>query len=134
MLSFKHKEIDIVLRNETGTAYVGSVMSTFTTIRHSLEFELTTRSHFSRLFIKAKRPFTIKTSNLNLNRFLSENESLKKLEEIASATKFAPHIKGFYEGSIFKLKVDYHLEFSNWQQVIEPLFNFYKDFIDRFST
>ena len=133
-LTLEHSEIGIILLNETGTAYVGSVSSSFKTVKHSLDFSINTNTHFSRVFSRSKLPFKIKSSNLNLNAFLRDNQNLKRLETIANKTKFEPYIRGSYEENLFQLKVDYHLQFSDWQHVIEPLLDFYKDFIEEFSA
>lgn len=128
---YNNSEIKII--NNTGYHYSGTISSKFKTVLHSLELNLTTRTHFSRVFSKSKSPFKIKVKNLNLKAFLEQSKSFEELEHIAATTKFEPFISGLYKDGLFVLNTKYHLQFQDWQQVLEPLIMFYKEFIDEFA-
>ncbi len=133
ILDLSYKECPIKIKNTTGTAYYGLITSKILTNNKPLEFELTTRSHLSTLFWRKNDRFKIETDYTTLNQFLKNSTSLSKLNQIAKKTKFHPLIKGEFQSDGYKLTTKYHLEFSDWTQVLVPLINFYKEFIDKFQ-
>lgn len=69
----------------------------------------------------------------NLNHFLKKNIALNQLNLIAQNTAFSPAISGKYSDNTYFIITKYHLQFSNWTQVLEPIIEFYKTCIDEFG-
>jgi hypothetical protein len=130
-LSYKNRIINI--RNSTGTYFAGRVSSKITKPSESLEFEVTTRSHFSSLFKRNKDRFKLKTKNINIDSFLKHSTGFAELCAIAKDTVFEPTILGQNTDDDFELITEYHLQFSSWWEVIKPIIQFYKEFIDKFE-
>lgn len=133
VLKINHKGHDITIINETGTSFVANITASFPVSRTSLDFDLTTKSHLSTLFSRTKERFKLNSSNANIIAFIKHNEGLKQLNLLAKETTFAPNINGNYSNSNYILKTEYHLQFSDWTQVIEPFIQFYRTFIDEFG-
>ncbi|MFY7671782.1 hypothetical protein ACOSP6_11910 [Tenacibaculum sp. MEBiC06402] len=125
---YKGRAIDI--KNTTG-APVGSVTCNFDKQKDDLNFSMHTRDVFISLFFKGSR-FKFKNSSPNINRFFRNSNSFTQLKEIAKTTAFEPSIIGEHQNNNYQLKFLYSLKFDNWSQVIEPILNFYKEFIDEF--
>lgn len=132
-LSLSYKDRIIHIRNATGTYFVGKVMSKITQPKASLEFEITTRSHFSSLFTRNKEHFRFKAQNKTINSFLRQSVGFSQLRLIAKHTVFEPTIIGKNSDDGFQIVIEYHLQFNNWWTVIKPITLFYKEFIDRFG-
>ena len=133
LLKIDHKGNEITILNETGTSFVAKVMCQFSVSEKTLDFELDTRSHLSTLFSRKKNRFKITGKNPNLDLFFYHNDALRKLNDIAGATCFEPHITGKYNNKSYELATKYHLQFEDWTQVLEPLIDFHKTFIDEFG-
>jgi hypothetical protein len=127
-IRYEGRIIDI--KNTTG-APVGTVTCNFGKQKNDLEFSMTTRDVFISIFFKGSR-FKFKNSSPNIDRFFSNSDSFKQLEEITKKTAFEPSIIGEHQNNNYQLKFLYSLKFDNWVQVIEPIINFYKEFIDEF--
>ncbi|WP_452601044.1 hypothetical protein [Pontimicrobium sp. MEBiC06410] len=132
-LKISHKGHDIIIINETGTSYAARITTQFLVSKQSLNFKLTTKSHLSTLFSKTKERFKLKSPNPNMLSFIKNNESMQLLNTIANNTLFEPSITGYYNKTHYTLETKYHVQFSDWTQVIEPLIHFYRTFIDEFS-
>ncbi|OAB81558.1 hypothetical protein [Cochleicola gelatinilyticus] len=133
LLMVDYKGYTIKIKNETGFSYHGIITCEMKTNGKPLEFELTTRSNFSSLFRRNKERFQINARHLNVEAFLKQSDILKELEQVARKDLFEPTITGVYDGSIFRLTTKYHLQFSDWTQVLEPFISFYKQWIDKYT-
>ncbi len=131
-LTLEYRGRTINISNSTGTYFVGRIDCIISNSKESFEFEMTTRSHFSNLFSRKKDQFKLVSQNINVEVFLGNSVGLSKLKTIAKNTLFEPTIFGQNVGNTFQLITEYHLQFSDWPQVIQPLILFYKEFIDRF--
>lgn len=132
IIKFVYQGCEVVIINKTGYNYYGNVISKFKATKTSLGFDLYTKSHFARLFSRKKEQFKIESIDENLNHLLNKSPALKELAKIAKNTVFEPMIIGTYVNDYYELRTEYHLQFSNWTQVLEPLIAFYKEFIDTF--
>ncbi len=131
-LHIPYKGKTIKIKNTTG-APVGMVTCDFGEIRDSLAFEMVTRDIFISLFLRGHR-FKFKHSSPNIDRFFKSSPSIKDLKRITKETAFEPTIIGTNENKTYQLKFHYSLKFENWHLVINPIINFYKDFIDEFDS
>ena len=129
-----YKSSEIIIDNKTGFEFVGNVSCWFKPTHNSLSLNLSTKTHINRIFSRAKNPFKIDVNNYSLDTFLKNSSALKSLETIAKTTKFEPQIIGSNNNGCYHLKTTYHLQFKNWEQALDPLLLFYKDFIDNFSV
>ncbi len=133
LLTLNYKGKKITLYNATGTSYEGRVTTVIGEPKDALTFEMTTRNHFINLFYFNKNRFTVRTKNPNIESFLRNSSALKRLKKIAQDTAFEPRIAGENNKDGFQLIITYHLQFSDWTQVVSPLLQFHKEFIDRFA-
>ncbi len=133
LLKVPHKDYEITIINETGTSFVANITAQFPVTRQSLDFNLTTKSHLSTLFSRTKERFKLNSNTANITSFIKNNESVKQLNTIAKDTLFEPNIIGSYNNGVYTLESKYHVQFSDWTQVIEPLIQFYRTFINEFS-
>lgn len=133
LLGLQYKGRTINISNSTGTYFVGQISCVIFEPKESLEFEMTTRSHFSNLFSRKKDRFKIVSQNVNIGVFMRHSVGLTKLKTIAKDTVFEPTILGQNTENEYQLITEYHLQFKDWPQVIQPLILFYKEFIDRFG-
>ncbi|WP_290701839.1 hypothetical protein [Lacinutrix sp.] len=131
-VEFKYKENEFTIINRTGTAYVGNINCKLSKTIQPIEFELNTISHLKNLFLRKKSRFKIITDNKNLDSFLRKNNALKLLIKIANKENFSPLIR-CKKDELWSISSEYHLEFDNWTQVIEPIIEFYKNLIDEFE-
>ena len=132
-LSLNYKDRIIRITNSTGTTFVGNAVCIVSKPKESLEFEILTRSHFVNLFYRSKDRFKIETQNENIKSFLRQSDGFSKMKIISKDVMFDPTFIGKNTSEGFQLVTEYHLQFNNWWEVVEPLFLFYKEFIDRFD-
>lgn len=132
-LRIGHNNYEINIVNQTGTNYVAYINARFHVTKQSLDFDLTTKTHLSTLFSKTKERFKVKSNNSNIATFIRNDIGLNQLNTLANDTSFAPSINGSYDEGCYVLKSKYHLQFSDWTQVIEPFIQFYRSFIDEFG-
>ncbi len=134
LLKFTYKEVDVIIKNETGTAYYGTIIAKINGAKKSMDFEIETISHFKKLFLRNKNQYRIKAKHNGIKTFLANNQAIKELAEISKKTVFEPYIKGESHETTYSLVTKYHLQFDDWTQVLEPFIKFYKDFIDEFEN
>lgn len=79
LLTLEYNGYTINIKNETGLAYCGLILCTIKANGKPLEFERTTRSHFSTLFRRSKHRFRIKTDYVNVKTFLQQSPAVKEL-------------------------------------------------------
>lgn len=128
-IPYKGHEISII--NKTGTSFVGTYYCTLPLGLKAPDFTIETRSHFSTLFSRNKKKrFKIATDHTKLNTFLEKSTTLNTLNTIAKDHIFEPYIYGINTSTEYQLKIEYHLQFDNWTQVLEPLIAFKKELID----
>ncbi|MGB2684306.1 MAG: hypothetical protein WBC43_04745, partial [Olleya sp.] len=90
-----------------------------------------TTSHLKNLFLHKKSRLNVTTEHSNLKYFLSKNNALNILSEIANKEKFDPNITCQYD-NVWIIETNYHLEFDNWTDPIEPIIELYKNLINHF--
>ncbi|MGG8497856.1 hypothetical protein ACQY1Q_15700 [Tenacibaculum sp. TC6] len=128
-----YKDRKIRVSNKIGVCEVGSVACRICDSKESLKFELTTRSHFRSLFLGKKNRCKLKAENHNIDSFFKNSLSWKELRKMVNETAFMPMFLGENTEEGFSLITEYHMEFPNKEQVVEPLITFYKEFIDVFG-
>ncbi len=52
LLKFTYKEVDVIIKNETGTAYYGTIIAKINGAKKSMNFEIETISHFKKHFYR----------------------------------------------------------------------------------
>ncbi len=129
-LRIPYKDALIYLKNSTGTQFYGIITCVYEVYKPNVEFELSTRSHFSTLFRKNKNRFKLNTSSEAIRAFFKQSKAFQELMDIASNTVFEPAMEGINENLKYKLTTKYSLQFSDWTQSIRPLIRFHKEFVD----
>ncbi|MDY8135705.1 hypothetical protein [Aquimarina sp. 2201CG5-10] len=133
IVKFTYKENQITILNRTGTAYVGEITCTLPSTSRPIQFELSSISHLTNFFLRKKSRLKITSENENIKHFFKNNSALNKLKEIAKKEDFSPLI--YCDPSEErKIIAKYHLEFSDWTEVIEPIIELYKNLADEFEN
>jgi hypothetical protein len=130
-VEFDYEDNHFTIINRTGTAYVATISCELSKASQPIEFEINNISHFTNLFLRKKSRLKIKADNQNIEYFLTKNLNFKRLVEIAERDKFSPVIN-CEKNSEWKIVAEYHLEFDNWIEPIEPIVAMYKDLITEF--
>ena len=131
-LTINYKSKTIKINNQIGTTAVGRVTSLISRKKLDLEFRITTRSHFLNLFYRNNHRFKISTNNnFKVKNLFKNNLTFNQLKKIADTTQFEPTFIGQNNNDGFTVITEYHLQFNNWHEVIQPLILFYKEFIDQ---
>lgn len=130
-LIYKEKHINFI--NKTGTQFYGLVSCDFPEKLKNLEFEITTRSHFTSLFVKNKERIKITTQSAKINSFLKQSSAFRELVQISNNTVFEPWILAKNIEEKYNITTKYSLQFSDWTQSIRPIIKFQKEFIDYFN-
>lgn len=133
LLNLNYKGRTIKIKNATGTYFYGYVQSIILDRQSSKEFKLTTKSHFSNLFSRKKDRFKIQTSSNDIKTFIQTSESVLELRQIAQKDVFEPTIIGINSNGKYELIIEYSLQFNDWPEVIIPIVDFYKAFIDKYG-
>lgn len=94
------------------------------------EFRIKTKGQFWLIFNKTKDKFEIECENSNFKEWLLNRLKILGLDRISRDSLFEPKIFGRKEEGGFEIVTKYHLEFSNKENVIRPLIEFYKALID----
>lgn len=131
-VTFHYKDNCFTIINRTGTAYVGSITCNLSKVLQPIAFEINNISHFKNLFFRRRSRLKISSDNSNISYFILNNEYYKRLEQLAHRDKFDPIITCKPEDT-WDIVTNYHLEFENWTEPIEPIINLYKDLIDEFE-
>ncbi|MBD3863080.1 hypothetical protein [Olleya marilimosa] len=131
-ITFDYKNNPISIINRTGTAYVGIISCELNTTLQPIEFEINNTSHIQNLFLRKKSRLKIKSDNSNINYFLTKNDCINILSQIAKKENFSPVITCKFDG-VWKIEAKYHLEFDNWIEPIEPIIELCKNLIDEFE-
>ena len=131
-ITFDYKNNPFTIINRTGTAYVGTISCELNKILQPIEFEINNTSHFQNLFLRKKSRLKIKSENSNIKYFLTKNNSLNILNQIAKKDDFSPIITCEFDET-WRIVNKYHLEFDNWIEPIEPTIELFKNLIDEFE-
>jgi len=132
LVKFKYKDNEISILNQTGTSFVGNINCKLNKTLQPIAFEISSISHITNLFRRRKSRFKIKTENENIKYFLEQSSSLNQLSKIAEKENFSPLITCELN-DFWSIESNYHLEFDNWTQVVEPTIKLYKALIDEFE-
>ena len=133
-LSLNYKEKEISLLNSVGTTPFGRVDCEIGNRNDALNFKLTTSSHLTSLLLRRKNRFNIKPKSHYLDIFMKTSKGFNQINDIVSQTLFEPTIIAYSDNESFYLKIEYSLHFKNFTQVIKPIFQFYKDYIDLYEN
>jgi len=128
ILKINYKDQQIIIKNEIGTANIGSVLCELPISIKQTEFSIRTRSHFFKLFSKDENAFIIKCLNDNLKNYFHTN--LNALEKYTLETQFELSINGALNNSRFEIITEYNLIFENREKVLIALIQLYKDLIN----
>jgi len=132
LLKITHHGHVIRIHIHAGTTAVGKVECLLPKLNQSLEFEITTVSHFVNLFLRKGGRFRIESKNEEVKTFFNQSIGLAKMRGIAKKDSFDPLIYGKNRGEEFRLITEYHLQFDNYWEVIKPIILFNKEFINLF--
>lgn len=126
IFSYKSNKFELIHR--TGTAFVGSINCSFRPVLKPISFKIISDSHFKVLFRKDKKRLKVISESSRIKDFLRDNDSLNCLNEIAKKENFSPTIlcDNF-------ITTEYSLSFENWEQVVNPIIELYKNLIDEFE-
>ncbi|PIB33094.1 hypothetical protein BFP78_02200 [Gaetbulibacter sp. 5U11] len=130
-ITFTYKDNLFTIINQTGTNYITTIRCQLNDTLHPIPFTVNTTSHLKNLFLQKKSRLNVTTEHLNLKDFLSKNNALNILSEIANKEKFDPNITCQYD-NVWSIETNYHLEFDNWTDPIEPIIELYKNLINHF--
>ncbi len=128
-LNFKYLGAEIQIKYSLGTSFSGSIICLFFNNIEVPEFEISSTSNFIRLFLKKKEGFNIASTNEEIKRFFNQNSALKKLTKISFKENFTPLIISKEN----RITTEFHLEFKDSTQVIEPVIQLYKNLINKFN-
>ena len=128
-LRLNYKESEIIINCKTGTSFVGNINCKLSKNIKATPFEINTISQLKSLFYRKNNRFKIITKKEYFYNFLINNEPLKFLNQVAIKENFTTII--ICETK--KIDCEFHLEFKNSTQVIEPFIKFLKSLIDEFS-
>jgi hypothetical protein len=131
-IGFDYKKNPFTIINRTGTAYVGTISCELNKTLQPIEFEINNISHIQNLFLRKKSRLKIKSDHSNINYFLTKNDSLKILSQIAKKENFSPIITCKFD-RVWKIEAKYHLEFDNWIEPVEPIIELFKNLINEFE-
>lgn len=130
-VKFKYKEALISIKNTVGTEFSGNALCKIPLGKRIGNFEITTREPLFRMIYKKDQIFKFKYLDPKTKYLLHQNLKLKELEAIASKIEFIPSFEGTSNTKSYVLKINYALMFDDWDQVIEPIIDFYKSFYDQ---
>jgi hypothetical protein len=131
-VEFVYKKHEFIVENITGTAFVATITCRFATTLRPIEFSVQPISHLKNLFLRKNNRLTVNTENQNLQFFIENNSSFKKLNGIACEHNFSPAIDCDAD-PVSQIVTKYHLEFDDWTDPVEVLIQLYKDLIDEFE-
>ncbi|WP_196889869.1 hypothetical protein [Aureivirga sp. CE67] len=129
-LEIEYKDSFINLSYEFGSQNIAEIITEIELKQPKEDFEISTRSHFKRLFVQNKSPWKIKNSNPVLKGKILKLLEESKLTEIANESTFEPLIKGKGTKNRFELTTRYSLAFENKEESILPIINLNKRIID----
>lgn len=133
-LSFKYRGEKITINNLLGSQSYGEVIVELSDTKDNMNFSIETKSSFISLFSLKKGRFNIQSKNNELKSFLNTNSQLKTLHAIIEDTQFEPNFYGEKTKNGYLLKTEYHLQFPERSEVLQPLIDFYKALIDELKT
>ncbi|WP_196890133.1 hypothetical protein [Aureivirga sp. CE67] len=96
-------------------------------------FEISTRSHFQRLFVKNKSPWKINCPNAEFKKKLLTILDKNELSDFAQKTSFEPIIYGKRAFNKIKIETKFSLAFENKENSIIPVINYHKRMIEFLS-
>ena len=128
-LTIPYKNYSISIRNELGNGNLGKIKAELRGFSIPI-FEITSRSHFWRLFNRKSNLLKINCENTFFSKILQKILLDTGLEKISQDNLFEPRIYNFNTNGVMNLVCDYHLEFEDKEGVLRPLIQFYKSLID----
>ena len=128
-ITFQYKDSEIIIDNRVGTTAYGIITCNLSSHISPVAFEIDTISHFKNLFFRKKSRFKVSSENENFKYFL-KNKALDPLNTIAKKLDFSPYIYSEKVDGIHKIVMEYHLQFPDWPNALEPIIEFYKNCID----
>lgn len=131
-VEFVYKKHKFIVENRTGTAFVATITCRFASTLRPIRFSLHPLSHLKNLFLRKESRLSVSSENQNLQFFIENNNSFKKLNGIACEHNFSPAIECDAD-PVSQIVTTYHLEFDDWTEPVHPLIAFYKDLIDEFE-
>ena len=131
-ITFDYKNNSFTIINQIGNANVGTVCCEMNKTLQPIEFEINNISHLQNLLLRKKGRLKIKSDNSNIKYFLTKSDSLNILSQIAKKENFSPIITCAFDEN-WRIVTEYHLEFDNWIEPIEPTIELYKNLIDEFE-
>lgn len=132
-LHFTYNNKTINISNRVGVSEVGRIESAVCNTKKSLEFKLTTRDHFTILFLGKANRFKLHSKNKNIHSFFRNSPSWQILKRLANETGFVPIFLGKNTEEGFSLITEYNLDFPTKERALEPLIALYKEFINAFG-
>ncbi len=130
-LELNYKEHKILIVNELGQQNIGSVELKIELGTKISNFEISSRSHFWKLFNKRSNILKVECNNVSLKSTLEKLIINTGLEKIAKENLFQPNI--FTKSNDYKdlaIITEYHLNFPDKKGALISLIQFYKQIID----
>ncbi len=131
-LKFSYNNNNFIITYQVGNTNVGTIHCELSKSLKPIEFEINSISHLKNLFLRKKNRLKVKTSDENFSCFINNNHSFEALNQIASKENFSPYIYSKLNNS-WSIISEYHLEFSDWTQTVEPSIDFIKNIIDQYQ-
>ncbi len=134
LLRVEYKSNIIDVKYEFGNTNVAQVVSTFQCKRILTPFQLSTKSHFGRLFSKNKSPWKVKCHDKEVKYLFERLLNSAGLKQMAEERAFEPELIGTLAGQKYTLKTKFYLGFDDKEESLLPMINFYKMVIDYVSS
>lgn len=132
-LDIPYKDHQIIVNNKTGVSYEGLVLLKVAKLSYPIHFSMHTISHFKNLFLFKKDRFVVQSDNENIKYFVENEPNLVAAYGIAQKENFSPIIATSEREGRFNVTIKYHLEFDDWETVLDPLIGFCKNLADEYG-
>lgn len=130
IISFHYNEVDIIVQYNLGLQEVGMVSCQFNCEIDDLEFKVDERRYIARLMSKYSEILYLKSNNDKFQSLMEQSRVFHNLNRLAKEDSFQPFVVGKETEGQIHIRTEYHLDFINRRQVVEPLIEFYKYLID----
>lgn len=129
-----YKDIEIMLFNTIGTVSNGKIICELNLLKQYPTFEILTKSHFESLFLGKNSRLKIKCQSKRLKTALKREFQKSAINHFFEHTRFEPYIFSKIKNDKYIITTTYDLEFEGWQDIISPLFEFYRILIDLYNN
>ena len=129
-INLLYTDIVLEIKFELGNSNIAESKFQIIASKNLPNFELVTRSHFSRLFFKSEQIWEIVCYDSEFKKVILNFLNVSGLNEIAKKEAFEPIIEGNYKNGIYSFSIKYYLGFNEKEKSLFPIVEFQKKIID----